>query len=188
MTLGVPGVIGTAYAFNQNVGSCDSLFNVTGTGSVSIPSSPAFAVGTRPFSFSLSLKTTAVPGADFGASANCDFDVWRRGSRWKLELVPHGTAPNVFGVPHCVWRGVLNGLATKVSLKANIDVTNGNWHQVTIICSPTFVREHVDGTLAASSTVSLGAITSNATVFVATQQAGVDFYKGALDDLTFSVG
>jgi hypothetical protein len=187
VTLGVPGVSGTGYAFNQNVHSCsNSNTVVTGTGSVTIPASSVFNVGTQPFSFSVWLQTTAVPGADSGKTADCDFDVWRRAGRWKLELVPK--ANNTYGGPKCAWTGVLNGNATRVALSAGVNVTDGRWHHVT--CSRTSSGEQliVDGSVKASSSVNVGTISTNATIFVATQQAGVDYYEGRLDDLSFSVG
>ena len=160
VTLGVAGVTGAsgdgAYAFNQHVGSCDSSFNVTCTGSVNILSSSVFAVGTQPFSFSVWLRTARVPGADSGATKNCDFDVVRRSSRWKLELLPRGTAPNQYGAPHCAWKGVLSGSSTSVSMTAKgSDVTDGGWHQVT--CARTAAGEQliVDGVVKVSSTVNL---------------------------------
>jgi hypothetical protein len=189
VNLGVSGVAGTAYAFNEDVGSCDSSWRVTGSGAVTIPASSAFTVGTQPFSFSLWLNTTAVPGADSGASADCDFDVWRRSGNWKLEVIPQGTTPNRYGVPKCVWKGVVNGTKVGVALKSKAAVvTDGNWHQVT--CSRTAAGEQliVDGSVRASSPTNVGSITTNATIYVGTQEAGVDYYEGRLDDLTFSVG
>jgi hypothetical protein len=189
VTLGVPGVTNGAYAFNQNVGSCDSSFNVTGTGSVKIPSSSVFAVGTQPFSFSVWLQTRTVPGADSGATANCDFDVVRRSSRWKLELVPKGTAPNRYGAPHCAWKGVLNGSSTSVSITAKgSDVTDGAWHQVTCARSAAGEQLIVDSVVKATSTVNLGAITSTAPIYVARNPSADDYYQGSLDDLAFTVG
>jgi Concanavalin A-like lectin/glucanases superfamily len=187
VALGVPGVSGTAYAFNQTVGSCDSSWNVTGTGSVTIPSDPVFAIGTQPFSYSVWLKTTSVPGADTGASANCDFDIWRRSSRWRMELIPP-TGSTAYGRPLCSWKGVLNGSTVHVSLKSNTDVTDGAWHQIT--CSRTSAGEQllVDGTVVRSSTKDVGSIDSTTPIFVAGQKAGADFYRGVLDDLSFTVG
>jgi hypothetical protein len=187
--LGVAGVSGTAYAFNQTVGSCDSSWNVTGTGAVVIPSSSAFDVGTQPFRFSVWLNTTTVPGADSGASKDCDFDVWRRAASWKMEVIPKGTAPNLYGVPLCVWNGVRGGTATHVALtNKSVAVTDGRWHQVT--CSRTKSGEQllVDGTVAASSSVNLGAINTTAKIYVGTQAGGGDYYEGSLDDLTFAKG
>jgi Concanavalin A-like lectin/glucanases superfamily len=193
VTLGVSGATGAAgdaaYAFNQNVGSCDASFNVSGTGSVVIPSSSVFAVGTQPFRFSVWVKTTTVPGADSGATANCDFDVVRRSSRWKLELLPKGTSPNRYGAPHCAWKGVLSGVSTSVRLTAKTsDVTDGNWHQVTCARTATGEQVIVDGTVKAASTVNLGAINSTAKIYVARNPSADDYYQGQLDDLTFNIG
>jgi hypothetical protein len=171
----------------QEIGLPAGVFNVvTGSGAVTIPTSSVFNVGTQPFSFSVWLQTTAIPGADSGKTADCDFDVWRRAGRWKLELVPK--ANNTYGGPKCAWTGVLNGKATRVALSAGVNVTDGSWHHVT--CSRTSSGEQliVDGSVKASSSVNVGTISTNATIFVATQQAGVDYYEGRLDDLSFSVG
>jgi len=178
-----------AFAFNQHVGSCDSQFSVTGTGAVKIPSSSVFAVGTQPFSFSVWLRTTTVPLADSGATKNCDFDVVRRSSRWKLELLPKGTSPNRYGAPHCAWKGVLNGETVSVGLTASgSDVTDGAWHRVT--CARTASGEQliVDGVVKATSSTNLGAISSTAPIYVARNPSADDYYEGLLDDLTFTFG
>jgi hypothetical protein len=193
VALGVTGRTGVAgdgaYAFNQRVGSCNSQFAVTGTGAVTIPSSSVFAVGTQPFSFSVWLRTTTVPLADSGATKNCDFDVVRRSSRWKLELLPRGTSPNRYGAPHCAWTGVLNGTTVSAGLSASgSDVTDGAWHQVT--CARTASGEQliVDGVVKATSSVNVGAISSTAPIYVARNPSKDDYYEGLLDDLAFTVG
>lgn len=189
VTPGVPGVTGTAYAFNENAGNCDSSFHVTGTGAVTVPSSPVMAVGTQPFSFSAWVNTTTVPGADSGTTAKCDFDILRRGSSWRLELFPKGTLGNMFGAPHCAWKGVSNGKTVSVSLTAKTsDVTDGVWHQVTCARAQTGEQIIVDGTVVAGSAVDLGAINTNAQVIVGRNTSGNDFYEGQLDDIAFSIG
>ncbi len=187
--LGVPGVTGTAYAFNENAGNCDSSFHVTGSGAVVLPSSPAMAVGTQPFSFSAWVNTTTVPGADSGATAKCDFDILRRGSSWRLELFPKGTPGNLFGAPHCAWKGIVNGRSVSVALTAKTsDVTDGIWHQVACARTATGEQILVDGTVVAASAVDLGAINTNAQVIVGRNTSGNDFYEGQLDDIAFSIG
>jgi len=192
VTLGVPGNTGSAgdgaYAFNQNAGNCDSSSNVTGTGFVKISSKPVFAVGSLPFSFSVWVNTTTVPGKDSGATAKCDFDVVRRSSQWKLELIPTGNVSNRRGVPHCVWTGVLNGTPTKAALTGASSVTDGSWHQIT--CSRTDTGEQliVDGAIVATSATNLGEINSTSKIFIGKTASGEDFYQGLLDDFSFVVG
>jgi concanavalin A-like lectin/glucanase superfamily protein len=187
VALGVGGVSGTAYAFNQNVGSCDSSWNVTGTGKVAITSASAFDVGTNAFSYSVWLKTNSVPGADSGVSKNCDFDIWRRASRWRMELIPPSTS-NAYGTPLCSWKGVLNGISVHVSLKGTVDVTDGTWHQITCARTSTGEQLIVDGAVEKSSLKNVGSIDTTSKVFVGSQQGNADYYEGRLDDLSFSVG
>jgi hypothetical protein len=189
VTLAVPGVTATGYGFNQNVGSCDSAFNITGTGYVQIPSSPAFSVGTQPFSFSVWLNTTTLPGADSGATKSCDFDVIRRSGLWKLELLPRGPSTHRYGAPHCQWNGIVNGSHVNVALNAGgSNVTNGAWHQIT--CARTAAGEQVivDGVVKAASSVQVGTITTSASILVGRNPSGEDYYQGLLDDLTFTIG
>jgi hypothetical protein len=130
-----------------------------------------------------------VPGADSGATANCDFDVLRRGTRWKLELLPHGTGAAQYGAPHCAWKGVLNGATVSVSLAAKTtSVTDGKWHKIT--CARTTGGEQivVDGTVKATSKVALGSIDTSAKIFVARNPDATDYYQGSLDDFAFTVG
>jgi concanavalin A-like lectin/glucanase superfamily protein len=193
VTLGMVGHTGAggdgAYAFNQHVGSCDSQFNVTGTGAVKIPSSSVFVVGTQPFSFSVWLRTTTVPLADSGATKNCDFDVVRRSSRWKLELLPKGTSPNRYGAPHCAWKGVLNGATVSAALTASgSDVTDGAWHQITCARTASGEKLLVNGVVKATSSTNVGAISSTAPIYVARNPSADDYYEGLLDDLTFTIG
>jgi concanavalin A-like lectin/glucanase superfamily protein len=185
--LGVPGVRGTAYGFNRNVGSCDSSWNVTGTGSVVIAPASAFDVGSKPFRFSAWLKTRAVPGVDSGASADCDFDVWRRAARWRLELVPPSTSKS-YGTPLCSWKGVLNGKTAYVSLKGTVNVTDGRWHKVTCRRNRNGEQLLIDQTVVERSTRHVGSIQTNAKVYVGTQRAGADYYEGRLDELSFAIG
>jgi hypothetical protein len=129
------------------------------------------------------------PGADSGATKNCDFDVVRRSSLWKLELLAKGTAPNQYGAPHCAWKGVVNGSSTSVALTAkSSDLTDGAWHQVS--CARTSAGEQlvVDGVIKAGSSAKLGSISSTAPIYVARNPSADDYYEGLLDDLTFTVG
>jgi hypothetical protein len=174
--LGVSGITNKAYAFNTKVGSCNSSGTITGTGHVEIPPSTVFSPGTGNFSFSIWVKTTAVPG-----TGNCDYDVVRRGSSYKLELIPFGTGK---AGPLCQWKGS----TTNVNLKPQVQVNDGKWHKIT--CQRTSSGEAVilDGKTIASTTTSVGSITSSAKVYVASKPPSADFYVGQLDDLSFVIG
>ena len=173
--LNIAGVTGGGYEFNSAAGSCDASGKVTGTGHVVIPPNSIFSPGTKDFSFSVWVKTTAVPGR-----GNCDYDVVRRGSIYKLELLPFSTNK---AFPMCWWKG-----AATVSLKPQVQVNDGKWHQIT--CQRTASGEALilDGTKIASTSTNVGSLVSSANLLVASKPGNADYYVGQLDDLTYVVG
>jgi hypothetical protein len=176
VTLGVSGHTNGAYAFNTTVGNCDGSGNITGTGHVVIPSNSVFSPGSSDFSFSVWVNTTAVPG-----TGSCDFDVFRRGASYKIEMLPYRTTK---AKPLCQWKGTLAG----THLSAKVQVNDGKWHQIT--CQRTASGEAllVDGVSLATTSVNVGSIVSSAQVLVASKSSNADFYVGLLDDLSFQVG
>ena len=174
--LNISGATAGGYQFNTNVGNCDSSGHVTGTGHVVIPANSIFSPGTQAFSFSIWVNTTAVPG-----TGNCDYDVFRRGNIYKLELLPYSTNK---AFPMCRWKGSAAG----VSLKPKVQVNDGDWHQITCQRTASGVTEILDGTKIASSSTNVGSLVSSGKVFVASKPANADYYVGQLDDFSFVVG
>ena len=67
-------------------------------------------------------------------------------------------------------------------------INDGSWHQIT--CQRTGAGEEliVDGLTLASSSVNVGSIKNTAHVVVAAQAKGIDFFRGLMDDASFTVG
>jgi hypothetical protein len=180
-----------AYQFNNDA-ACDSKTSTTtgsgysvvtgGTVGISSATRPTFNPGAQPFSFSAWIKSTATPGTGI-----CDFDLIRKGGGWKMEMYPFRRVTQ----PNCVWKGVVNATHVKVGLHAALPkgaINDGSWHQIT--CQRTGAGEEliVDGLTLASSSVNVGSIKNTAHVVVAAQAKGIDFFRGLMDDASFTVG
>lgn len=174
-----------AYEFNENT-TCPTgtSFVIVSSGvlGVATSSAPTFNPGTQAFAFSMWVNTTAKPG-----TGNCDFDLIRKGSGWKMEIYPF----NAVAQPNCVWNGVINGVHSKVGLHkplASGAINDGKWHQ--IICQRTASGEAliVDGRTLAASSAKTGSITNTSNVVLGAQEKGIDYFQGLMDEAAFTIG
>jgi hypothetical protein len=98
------------------------------------------------------------------------------GGEIKIEVQPNGLAS-------CGFWGALGGK----QLQAGPNLLDGQWHQVTCQRVGNQIVETVDGT-SFSVTKATGAITVTDPVRLGSHENGGDWYKGVLDEVTYSIG
>jgi hypothetical protein len=162
VTLGVPGKVNTAYSFVPK-------------STVIVPDAPDLRPGTANITVSYWLKATVPPQTG-------DYDMFVKGDanssggQIKLEVQQNGQAS-------CMFRGALGGR----QLQAGPNVVDGQWHQM--ICQRTGnqIIETVDGGTHAL-TKATGSISVTAPVRLGSHENGGDWYRGVLDEVTYSIG
>jgi hypothetical protein len=164
ITLGVPGHLNTAYSFVPK-------------STVIVPNASDLVPGTAKITISYWLKTTTLPCCNA-----IDYDMFTkggsssRGGQIKVEVQENGQAS-------CAFRGALG----KKQLQAGPNVVDGKWHQVTCVRDGTRIVETVDGA-SFSVTKATGAITVTDPIRLGSHKGGGDWYKGVLDEVTYSIG
>jgi hypothetical protein len=164
VTLGVPGHLHTAYSFVPK-------------STVIVRNASDLVPGTATITISYWLNTTTLPCCNA-----IDYDMFTkgdgssRGGQIKIEVQGNGQAS-------CMFRGALG----KRQLKAGPNVVDGQWHQVTCVRNGTQIVETVDGK-SFSVTKATGAITVADPIRLGSHKGGGDWYKGVLDEVTYSIG
>ena len=164
VTLGVPGHLNTAYSFVPK-------------STVIVPNASDLVPGTATITISYWLKTTTLPCCNA-----IDYDMFTKGDgsskggQIKIEVQGNGQAS-------CMFRGALG----KKQLQAGPNVVDGQWHQVICQRIGTQIIETVDGS-SFSVTKATGAITVTDTIRLGSHKGGGDWYKGVLDEVTYSIG
>lgn len=164
VTLGLPGVVGTAFGFNGS------------NSSVSVPSAEDLNPGAANITLTVYLKTTNVP-----AKPPADYDLIRKGtyaptiSEYKMEFQHTGQASCGF-----------EGSAGYSELIAGPALDDGKWHKVQCIKAPTAIQLVVDGTTY-TQPANVGVITNSAPVVIGARPDG-DHYSGALDEVSIQIG
>jgi hypothetical protein len=98
------------------------------------------------------------------------------GGQIKLEVQPNGQAS-------CMFRGSVGSR----QLQAGPNVIDGHWHQVICQRIGDQIVETVDGETH-SLTKATGSITVTAQVRLGSHENGGDWYRGVLDEVTYSIG
>jgi Concanavalin A-like lectin/glucanases superfamily len=164
VTLGVPGHLKTAYSFVPK-------------STVIVPNASDLVPGTAKITISYWLKTTTLPCCNA-----VDYDMFTKGDgsskggQIKIEVQGNGQAS-------CMFRGA----SGKKQLQAGPNVVDGQWHQVTCVRDGTRIVETVDGA-SFSVTKATGAITVTDSIRLGSHKGGGDWYKGVLDEVTYSIG
>ena len=162
VTLGVPGEVNTAYSFVPK-------------SYVIVSDAPDLRPGTANITVSYWLNATTPP-------ASGDYDMFVKGDHTssggqiKLEVQPNGQAS-------CMFRGTLGGK----QLQAGPNVVDGRWHQVICQRIGNQIIETVGG-VTYSLTKATGKITVTAPVRLGSHENGGDWYRGVLDEVTYSIG
>jgi hypothetical protein len=169
VSLGQPGVSGSAYGFNGS------------SSVVTVPSNSSLNPGNSSFWMIAHVKFTGVPTAAIGG----DYDIIRKGlSRtsggfYKMELLPSGSAVRA----HCSMKGSV----TSRSLTAGPDLADGRWHTVECVKDDSSISVVVDGAKA-SAAVALGSFGNAASLAIGAKAEGGDWYDGVLDEASFGTG
>jgi len=163
VTLGVPGHLNTAYSFVPK-------------GTVIVPNASDLVPGTATITISYWLKTTTLPSSGIDYDMFTKGDSSSRGGQIKIEVQENGQAS-------CMFRGSGGGK----QLQAGPNVVDGQWHQVTCVRDGTRIVETVDGA-SFSATKATGAITVTDPIRLGSHKGGGDWYKGILDEVTYSIG
>jgi Concanavalin A-like lectin/glucanases superfamily len=163
VTLGVPGHLNTAYSFVPK-------------GTVIVANASDLVPGTATITISYWLKTTTLPSNGIDYDMFTKGDSSSRGGQIKIEVQENGQAS-------CMFRGSGGGK----QLQAGPNVVDGQWHQVTCVRDGTRIVETVDGA-SFSVTKATGAITVTDPIRLGSHKGGGDWYKGILDEVTYSIG
>ena len=163
VTLGVPGHLNTAYSFVPK-------------GTVIVPNASDLVPGTATITISYWLKTTTLPSSGIDYDMFTKGDSSSRGGQIKIEVQENGQAS-------CMFRGSGGGK----QLQAGPNVVDGQWHQVTCVRDGTRIVETVDGA-SFSATKATGAITVTDPIRLGSHKGGGDWYRGVLDEVTYSIG
>ena len=164
VTLGAPGHLNTAYSFVPQ-------------STVIVPNASDLVPGTATITVSYWLNTATLPCCNA-----VDYDMFTKGDhsssggQIKIEVQENGQAS-------CMFRGSSGGK----QLQAGPNVVDGRWHQVTCVRNGTQIVETVDGA-SFSLTKATGAITVTDPVRLGSHKNGGDWYRGALDEVTYSIG
>lgn len=163
VTLGVPGHLNTAYSFVPK-------------STVIVPNASDLVPGTATITISYWLNATTLPRSGIDYDMFTKGDGSSRGGQIKIEVQENGQAS-------CMFRGA----SGKKQLQAGPNVVDGQWHQVTCVRNGTQIVETVDGA-SFSVTKATGAITVTDTIRLGSHKGGGDWYRGVLDEVTYSIG
>lgn len=151
---------GTGYGFNGH------------SSYVSIPSKGDLNAGSSDVHISFHLMTTSVPSKP-------DYDLFRKGQapgqEYKVELQPNGQVSCYF-----------HGSAGSATVQAGPDLHDGLWHSIQCEKSSSAVKLTIDGQ-SYTNKKSVGSISNSFDMIVGAYPGG-DFYKGDMDELTFTIG
>jgi Concanavalin A-like lectin/glucanases superfamily len=162
VALGVPGEVNTAYSFVPK-------------SAIIVPDAPDLRPGTANITISYWLNATTAPSTG-------DYDMFVKGEagssggQIKLEVQPNGQAS-------CMFRGS----AGSKQLQAGPNVIDGHWHEVICQRIGNQIIETVDGETH-SFTKATGSITVTMPVRLGSHENGGDWYRGVLDEVTYSIG
>jgi concanavalin A-like lectin/glucanase superfamily protein len=160
VTLGVPGVAGTAFGFSH--------------GTFTVPSAGALNPGGATLRVTIHVNATATP-------ATPDWDLIRKGlattagGEYKVEYQPSGQASCGFV-----------GSSGSNELIAGPALNDGLWHTVTCVRNASGIQLVVDGATF-SKAGAVGSISNTADVTIGTR-GGSEFFQGSLDEASISVG
>jgi hypothetical protein len=158
-----PSHLGTAYQFG---GSTTKSY-------VEVASSPSLDPGTQPISITFWINTKHLPSSG-------DYDLVRKGvfpgQEYKIELEKTGKIACTFHGSHA------SNNATGGS-----NIANGTWHKVVCAENSSGITLTIDGTVVATTKVSLGSISSSIALEIGAHPT-FDFYKGKLDDVSITIG
>ena len=165
VTLGAPGQYGTAYNFIPK-------------SAVLVPDAPDLQPGTKNVTVSYWLNLTAPP-------ATADYDIFVKGQSTsktvggeiKIEVQQTGQAS-------CAFYGSLGGK----QVQGGPILTDGRWHHVVCQRIGNQIVQTVDDTSVVSATKATGSITVTDPVRLGSHENGGDWYKGLLDEVSYSIG
>lgn len=165
-----PGSLHTVGLAEIGVASTGYRFN--GTSSfVRIPNAPDLNAGPRDVHIAFSMNTTTVPAVP-------DYDLFRKGQapgqEYKVELQPDGSVT-------CYFKGDL-GSTTATSRPG---LQDGKWHDIRCEKFASSVVLTVDGTKYTKAKA-VGSISNDFDMIVGAYPTG-DFYRGFMDELSFSI-
>ena len=161
VSLGSPGEFGTAYSFTH--------------GAVLIPNASSLNPGTVDITVSYWAKLTSLPTkGDYDMVVKGDFT--SSGGQIKLEIQQNGQAS-------CMFRGSLG----QKQIQFGPNLADGTWHHITCKRSGSQIIETVDGS-STSFTKATGAISNTDPVRFGSHENGSDWYVGALDEVSITVG
>ena len=165
-----PGSLHTVGLAEVGVASTGYRFN--GTSSyVRIPNAPDLNAGPRDVHIAFSMNTTTVPAVP-------DYDLFRKGQapgqEYKVELQPDGSVT-------CYFKGDL-GSTTATSRPG---LQDGKWHDIRCEKFASSVVLTVDGTKYTKAKA-VGSISNDFDMIVGAYPTG-DFYRGFMDELSFSI-
>jgi hypothetical protein len=153
-------------------------YSYTPKSAVEVPDAADLRPGTANITISYWLNSTTLPPCCNGL----DYDMFTKGDQStsggqiKLEVQENGQAS-------CMFRGS----AGKRQLIAGPNVIDGRWHHVVCQRIGNQIIETVDGS-STSVTVATGSITVTAPIRIGSHFNGGDWYKGVLDEVSYSIG
>ncbi len=144
---------------------------------VSVPSAPSLNPGSRNFSFTVNMLTTAriPPGAETpNVMQKGRFDT--AGGQYKLQLLPR---------PGASWAECdFHGSASRLSIAGGPNVADGRWHRIVCAKYATSVTLQVDGGTIYRATGTAGSISNNDELTLGAPSLGnEDQYLGQLDEV-----
>jgi hypothetical protein len=155
---------------------------------VVVPSSASLNAGARPFSYSVTMKSSHVP------AKGTDYDLMRKGigstsgGEYKIEIVPVDGQGRAF----CV---VKDSRGTGARIKGTTNVTNGHVHTLTCTKTRSGVTLQVDALKPRTRTVTstLGTISNTSALVIGAKRPTAsgtegDWYRGTLLDARIRVG
>jgi hypothetical protein len=164
ITLGVPGLSGTGYAF-------------AGTGGRASVTSSSLNPGTATVSLVAGFNSTTRPSTTVG-----DYDVLRKGlagnpgGYYKMEVLQSGVAECFFASPK-----------TFTVASTGVSVVNGAWHTIKCTKTATAISVTVDGRTW-SKAVQIGSIANTAPLTIGAKSDGGDTVTGKLDEMAVYFG
>jgi hypothetical protein len=169
VTRGRPGVFSPGYGFNGS------------TSIVKVNPRASLNPGSRDFSVTAYVNFAAAPTAAVG-----DFDLARKGlsstlgGGWKMEIVrgSGGTA----GIASCHFKGS-SGSAT---ITDGPNLADGQWHAIMCAKTSGAVSLTVSGQTYTKSGA-IGSVSNSAKLTLGAKLGGGDWFKGTMDEVSFSV-
>ena len=162
VTLGLPGVSGTAYGFNGS------------TSLASVPSNDSLNPGNADIVLTAHVKFT-------GPFLDDSYDIIRKGKagttggEFKMEILNSGLLK-------CVFKGNVR-LADKTAGSGQPALADGQWHTIRCLKTANTVTVKVDG-YSASSNESAGSISNTAPLRIGAKVPGDDVYNGVMDEVS----